>query len=219
MRLRSLLLCIALLVSLLGFGQGCSSGAISDNDPAQLYKEAEEDIQSDHFQLALDKLRLVKNKYPYSKFAVDAQLRIADVLYLQESFAEAAAAYELFRDLHPKHEKTPYAMFRVGMSYYSDMPSTVARDLTPATRALEAFMEFVRRFPSAAEAPEANTHIAETRKFLADKELYIGDFYVRRDEFDSARARYSKVVSLYPETDTAREAEKKLQAIAGKTKK
>jgi outer membrane protein assembly factor BamD len=196
---------------------GCSGKSIDESDPAQLYKDAEEDIESDHYQLAIDKLRVVKNKFPYSKYATDAQLKIADVYYLQESYAEAASTYELFRDLHPKHEKTPYAMVRIGMSYYNDMPSTVARDLTSASRALDAFNEFVRRFPSAPEAAEARTHIAEVRKTLAQKELTIGDFYVREDQFDSARARYNKILALYPDTEVAKEAEAKLKKITGKS--
>src|SRR6476619_147606 len=102
---------------------GCSGKAIDENDPAALYKDAEDDIKNDHYQIAIDKLRSIRNKFPYSKYAVDAQLRLADVYFLQEDFAEAAAAYETFRDLHPKHEKTSYAMFRIGKSYYKDSPT------------------------------------------------------------------------------------------------
>src|SRR4051794_12993325 len=114
-----LFLIISLLISI----AGCSSAPVDENDPASLLKEAEEEIQSDHYQMAIDKLRAIKNKFPYSKFAVDAQLRIADVYFLQESFAEAATSYESFRDLHPKHEKVGYAMFKAAKSYFNDIPS------------------------------------------------------------------------------------------------
>ena len=59
-------------------------------------------------------MKTIKNKFPYSNYATEAQLKIADVYYMQESYGEAAVAYEAFRDLHPKHEKVPYAMFRIG---------------------------------------------------------------------------------------------------------
>src|SRR6478735_2734813 len=121
----------------------CAGKTVDENDPGELYKEAEEEISSDHYQLAIDKLRSVKNRFPYSKYATDAQLRIADVYYLQELYAEAALSYESFRDLHPKHEKTPYAMFRIGKSYFSDIPANIARDLTPAYRAQDAFKEYL----------------------------------------------------------------------------
>ena len=77
---------------------------MNEGDPTSIFKAAGEDIESDRFQLALDKLRMVKNRFPYSKFSVLAQLKIADVYFLQESFTEAAAAYETFGDLYPKHE-------------------------------------------------------------------------------------------------------------------
>jgi outer membrane protein assembly factor BamD len=192
---------------------GCSSAPITENEPERLYKEAVEDIESDHYQIAIEKLKTIRNKFPYSSFATEAQLKIADVYFLQESWAEAALAYEAFRDLHPKHEKVPYAMFKAALSYFNDMPGTVARDLTAGQKALDAFNDFLRRFPSAPESAEARTHVAECRKLLAEKELYIGDFYYKRDVYHSAKPRYQKIVDLYPETKAAEEAKSKLAKI------
>src|SRR3954469_14363732 len=134
---------------------GCSSTPINDNEPERLYKEALEDIDGDHYQIAIEKLKTIRNKFPYSSFATEAQLKIADVYFLQDSFAEAALAYEAFVDLHPKHEKVAYAMFRSAKSYYADIPGTVARDLTSAQKALDKYNDFLRRFPTAPEAAEA----------------------------------------------------------------
>lgn len=198
---------------------GCSSTPIDENDPGALIKDAESEIQSDHYQLALDKLRIIKNKFPYSKYAIDAQLRIADVYFMQESFAEAAASYESFRDLHPKHDRTAYAMFRVGLSYYNDIPSNIARDLGPAKKALDSFGDFLRRFPSDGQADEARKDIGDIRRLLADKELSIGDFYYKRDFYDSAKPRYQKVIDLYPETDAAKSAQDKLAQIDNRAKR
>lgn len=195
----------------------CTTSQVTQGDPATLFKEAEEDIDGNHYQIAIDKLRYIKNKFPYSKYAVDAQLRIADVYYLQESFAEAAASYEAFRELHPRHEKTPYAMFRAGKSYYMDLPGTIARDLSTAQKALDAYNDFLRKYPSTPEATEARKDVAEIRKLLAEKELYIGDFYFKRGFYDSAKPRYKKIIELYPETDVAKTAEEKLSKIEAKS--
>ncbi len=192
---------------------GCSGKTISEEDPAALYQEAEEDIKSDHYQLAIDKLRAIKNKHPYSKQAVDAQLRIADVYFMQESFTEAATAYESFRDLHPKHEKVPYAMHRLALAHFNDIPGNIARDQTPAVRALESFQSFVRRFPNAPESADANQKIAEVRKILASKELYIGNFYYKRKKYDSALPRFEKIIALYGDTLPAQEARVKAEEI------
>jgi outer membrane protein assembly factor BamD len=205
---------LTLSASVSSFLTGCSSAQVTESDPAALYKDAEDDIKNDHYQIAVDKLRTIRNKYPYSKYAVDAQLRLADVYYLQEDYAEAAAAYETFRDLHPKHEKAPYAMFRIAKSYFKDSPSNVARDLTPAQKSVDAYQDYLRKFPNAPEAAEAKTDLESARKLLADKELYIGNFYFKRDFYDSAKPRFQRVVAVYPETPAAKEAQEKLEKIA-----
>jgi outer membrane protein assembly factor BamD len=193
----------------------CSGKKIDDADPADLYKMAEEDIASDQYLLALDKLKMVRNKYPYSKYSTLAQLRIADVYYMQDSYAEAAAAYEAFRDLHPKHERAPYAMFRTAESYFKDIPSPISRDITPAKKAEEAFNEFLKRFPGDPQADPARGLLNEARGILAEKELYIANFYMKQDQFESAKRRYEKLLLMYPETKHAQEARDKL-ALAEK---
>lgn len=207
------LLGLALLAATPSFFAGCSSAPVSENEPERLYKDALDDINSDHYQIAIEKLKLIRNKFPYSSYATEAQLKIADVYYLQESYAEAALAYEAFRDLHPKHEKVPYAMFRAAKSYFNDAPGTVARDQTTVQKALDAYNEFLKRFPQAPEATEARKDVAEARRTLAEKELYIGDFYFKRDFYDSAKPRYQKILNLYPETDAAKQAQEKLAKI------
>ncbi len=213
-RMKSTARALAFLMTLAALHMaGCSSAPFSDNEPERLYKEAVEDMEDDHFQVALEKLKTLRNKFPYSSYATEAQLKIADVYFMQESWAEASLAYEAFRDLHPKHEKVPYAMFRASESYFNDLPGTVARDLTAGQKALDSYNEFLRRFPTAAEAPEARKRVAECRRLLAEKELYIADFYNKRDVTVSARPRYQKILDLYPETKSAEEAKAKLARL------
>lgn len=206
-----------LFCSLLGGSlalNGCSSADYSKDDPAALYNDAEGDIKSDRYIMALEKLRIVKNKFPYSAYSTKAQLRIADVYFLQESFLEAAAAYETFRDLHPRHEQAPYAMYRSGESYFQDAPSNVARDLTSATKSLQAFEEFVKVYPTDPQNPTAKTRIQEVKSILAEKELYIANFYYREDQYLAAETRYKKIISQYPDTVSANAAREKLAKIS-----
>lgn len=196
---------------------GCSSAEIDENNPTALMKEAEEDIDASRYLLAIEKLQSIKNKHPYSKEAVEAQLRIGDVYFLQDSFTEAAATYEAFRDLHPKHAKIGYATYRVGLSHFMDIPKKHARDLTPATHAEQSFNDYLYRFPSGEFAVEAKKKLAETRSILAEKEMYIAKFYFKRKDWDSARGRYQKVIHLYSDTPFFEEAEKQLKKIEDKT--
>ncbi len=195
---------------------GCSSAEIDENDPTALMKEAEEDIESSRYILALEKLQKVKNQHPYSSQATEAQLRIGDVYFLQESFSEAAATYEAFKDLHPKHPKLGYASYRVGFSFFSDIPGNHARDLTSAFRAEEAYKEYLYQFPSGEFAADAKKQLAESRRVIAEKEMYIGSFYFKRKMWEAAKGRFTKIVSQYPESPFAEEAQKRLKEIESK---
>lgn len=191
----------------------CSSIPVDENDPKSLFEDAERDIQSDRFQIAGDKLRMVRNKFPYSNYSILAQLKTADVLYLQEFWAEAAAAYELFADLHPKHEKVPYAAFRAAEAFYQDIPSTVARDLSPAFRALEGFETFLRKFPGDAQVPEARKRVQQIQETLGEKELYIANFYRRQGYAGAEGGRLKKAAGTFPDTSAAKNAEKRYDEL------
>jgi outer membrane protein assembly factor BamD len=212
---------VLLALSMAGAFHGCAGKTVDEGDPASLLADAEDEIKSDHYQIAIDKLKEIKNKFPYSKFSIDAQLRLADVYFLQESYADAAAQYESFRDLHPKHERVAYAMFRIAKSYYNDAPSTIERDMTPAKKALDAYADFLHRFPASPDVAEANTDVADLRAHMAEKEMYIADFYFKRKFFESSRPRYQKVVDQYsdtPSVERARSQLEKLEKIATNAK-
>ena len=97
-----------------------------------LYKEAQELMEAERFILATEKLNQIKTQHPYSFYATPAELLQADVLFLQENYIEAAAAYLLFRDFHPRHEKIAYVVFRIAESYYKQITDTIDRDREPA---------------------------------------------------------------------------------------
>lgn len=206
------ILSLALLLSLI-LG-GCSSTGSNGETPEDVYKSAEEDIEADRYQMALKKLRKLKNKFPYSRLSVVAKLRMADVYFLQENYVEAAAAYESFIELHPKNDKVPYAAYRVGESNFESIPSKAARDLTPATHALESFEDFLEKYGSKDEklAQEARKKIKEIRDKLAEKQLYVGDYYRSWEFPKSAIKRYNHLMDKYPDSKHLTEAKNGLQA-------
>jgi len=198
---------------------GCAGKPVDPNDPASLMEEVEATIKSDHFQLAIDKLRAIKNRFPYSKQAAEAQLRIGDVYFMQESFAEAAVSYETFRDLHPKHEKAGYALYRTSLSYFSDLPTTVARDFSLAEKVVAASEEYLTIFPQGEFLTEVTQLRTDTLNKLAAKEFYIAEFYEKRGYLDSATRRLKKLISSYPNTPAATDAKNRLASFSNRTSK
>ncbi len=193
---RSFLYLMLLLGASIHFA-GCSGKEVDQNNPQAIFDDAEEDIKDKRYTMALEKMKTLKNKFPYSNYALKAQLRVADVHYLSEEFVEAAGSYETFRDLHPKYEKADYVLFRVGESYYNQLPGTVDRDLTPASKAIEAYRELATLYPQTEHLTESKKHLDESVEKLSQKERYIADFYYKRDMYDSAARRYEKITTKY----------------------
>lgn len=179
----------------------CSGKPFDENNPQDVYKDAEEDIEDKRYTMALDKLKTLKNKFPYSHLATQAKLRIADVYFEEGSFIEAAGAYESFRDMHPKHERADYVLFRIGESYFNQLPDSVDRDVGPGGKCIDAYRELIGLYPKSQYVPEAKNHMKEATERLASKEKYIADFYYKRDMYDSAASRYEKITARFPGTD------------------
>jgi outer membrane protein assembly factor BamD len=192
---------------------GCAGKSINESDPADLYKDADSDIENDRYLLALDKLRIIKSKFSYSSYGALAQLRIADVYFLQESYPESSAAYETFVELYPKHEKSGYAIFRAGESYFMDIPSTIARDLRSAEGAIQSFTTYLKRFPTGEFAEKAKDLKVKAYNKLAEKELDIAKFYLRRKKQDAARMRLQKLLDQYGDSTFAPEAKELLKGL------
>jgi outer membrane protein assembly factor BamD len=166
--------------------------------PEGAYKIAEDLEKDERYEEAVARYSDVKNKHPYSRFATMAELKIADVQYKRESYIEAQNAYQLFKEFHPKHPQADYVTFRLGMSYFNQLPKTIDRDLSVAEKAIQYFDEVANSFPSSTFVAEAKQKRQEALKMLAEKEIYIANFYVKKKQFDSALKRFETVLKIYP---------------------
>jgi outer membrane protein assembly factor BamD len=149
------------------------------------------------YQDAIDKFQEVVDNYPYSQYAVFAELRIADAYYDQERWDEALSYYRDFGELHPEHELVPYTIYRTALCHSAKSPSA-ERDQSATREALDALDLLMSRYPTSAEAREAEPLWKELRTKLGEHVLGIGDFYLARDEYQSAAGRYRQVLDEYP---------------------
>jgi outer membrane protein assembly factor BamD len=152
----------------------------------------------------------VRNKFPYSKYAVLAELRTADAQFLREKWLEAADAYRLFVRFHPRSEEVPYALFRVCEAHSnaiekSSIPfmNPVEKDQTPARDAQRSCDDFIARFPAEPKVAEATVKRTEARARLADTELLVAEFYAERGRYQGAVWRLLSVVEQYGDTPQA----------------
>lgn len=198
---------------------GCASDKPEGKTEAEiLYKEAQELIEAERFILATEKLNQIKTQHPYSFYATPAELLQADILFEQENFIEAAAAYMLFRDFHPRHEKIPYVVFRIAESYYKQVPDTIDRDLEPAIEAIKYYAEILQKYQGASYRQQAEERIKQAQNMLREKDLYIADFYYKTKEYGAARYWYLDIIENHKDPETLHHAMTRIIASTAQRK-
>ena len=146
----------------------------------------------------------VKTKYPYLDAAKEAEIRLADTDFDRERYTEARDRYNNFVKLHPTHPKVDYAAFRAAMTHYKDMPSdffilpsSKEKDQTQVRGANKALTDFVRSYPNSIYLAEATRFLDDTRRRLAQHELYVAAFYEKRDKWPAVAQRLETVAQKY----------------------
>lgn len=190
-------LSLFVLLNLFIFLSGCASEEKNLDTPEGMFAHAKEFDDAERFDLAIQKYSDVRNKFPYSTLATDAELAVADVYYKKETFQEAQLSYQNFRDLHPKHPRIDYVIYKTAMSYYMQLPDTIDRDLSSGADAIYHFSEIIKLFPKSEYAKEALENRNDTFKRLAEKELYIADFYMKQKSYLAALRRYEGMLRKY----------------------
>jgi outer membrane protein assembly factor BamD len=212
------------VASCAAFETNVQDTAIEEQDTArQNYDAGEAAFVAERWQEAVKYFELVKNKYPYSKYSVLAELRLADAHFAREKWLEAADAYRLFVRYHPRHEKVAYATFRVAESHARDIDNNVAwlpfmdarqKDQSATRDTIRACDDFLARFPNDEQAPAARKLRTDARTRLADADLYAAAFYEKRSRWQGAQWRYSRIGTEYADTPGAAGALWKAGVIA-----
>lgn len=151
----------------------------------------------------------LKDWYPFSKYAILAELKIADAHYHLKEYVEAVAAYEEFERMHPKNEAVPYVIYQTGLCWFNQI-DTIDRDPTPARNSLKQFNRLIDQYPESDYVQKAAKNIKTCRDNLSGHELYVADFYFKTKEYKAALSRYEYLVEHYPDSKEARDALNKI---------
>jgi outer membrane protein assembly factor BamD len=186
-------------------GVRSGTNAIQVKDAEANYRLGMARMEDKLFQEAIRYFTFVKDRYPYSKYAALADLRIADAHAAGREFGEAVEQYKRFIRLHPSHEDVPYASFRIGKSYYQQLPSdffllppSYEKDLTSVEQALQALESYKKAFPDDKKHGEdANKLIKDCKLRLGKHELYVAIFYQKKEKWAGMVGRLETMRSLY----------------------
>jgi outer membrane protein assembly factor BamD len=200
------------LVLLASLSLSCGSSRVTFAGEVKYGKTAEEDYtagleeaRSENWTEATKFLEHCRTKYPFSKYAALAELKLGDIKMEQDRFLEAAEAYGGFVRMHPNHEQVDYAAWREGLALVKDGPSDFLlfppsheRELKATRDALTRLDTFVEKYPNSKYLPEARKLLDATRAQLAEHEWYVAGFYAKRDHWAGAAGRYEALLKRYP---------------------
>lgn len=162
----------------------------------ELAEKGMESFDDEDYSDALKAFTTLKERYPYSRYAILAELKVADAHFQREEYAEAIAAYADFLHLHPKNDAIPYVLYQIGECYYKQLLSE-DRDQTPTRQAISAYQQLLKEHPDSTYADTAKEQIQDCRKLLAKHELYVAKFYYKSKYYEAALGRFEGVLAGY----------------------
>jgi outer membrane protein assembly factor BamD len=208
----ALLLPLALAAALTT-GSGCATSEEATKPitysltAKQNYDKGLAELKDENYPEAQKYFQFVKQKYPFSKYAVLAELAIADSQFARGNYNEAIDAYKAFQRLHPTHEKVEdgYVAFKIGESYFKDMPDDIwilppsyEKDQSAVTDALRELSDFARKYPDSTYFKQAEDLRRQVLQRLVDHEVYVARFYLRTDHPKAAALRLEAALRRYP---------------------
>ena len=196
---------------------GSSSELRTKEDPAtvsveELYNRGVDAMAAKRYSVASNQFDLVEQTYPYSSWAVNAQLMQGYSEYLQSRYTPAIATLDRFIQLHPAHRDISYAYYLRALCFYEQI-ADIQRDQRSTQEAMGALQEVVNRFPDSAYGRDARLKIDLARDHLAGKEMEIGRWYMRQKLYTAAIGRFQRVVDSYQTTNHTAEALHRLTEI------
>lgn len=197
---------------------GCSmfSETTQMNKSAQqLAAEGAAAFMNEDYKEAVKAYTDLKDWYPFSKYAILAELKIADSHFHLEQYDEAIVAYESFEKMHPRNEAVPYVINQTGICWFKQI-DTVDRDPTPARNAMSQFRRLIQQYPDSEYVKEAMKNIEACIDNIAGHELYVADFYNKTKEYQAALKRYEFIVEHYPGSPQSEAALAKIPGVSKK---
>ena len=180
-----------------------------------LYRSAESSIRSSNYKDAITKLERLEARFPFGRYAEQAQLELIYAHYMSYESDQARSAADRFIRLHPLHPNADYAYYMKGVTAFDQergfldrfrAADPVNRDLTHSREAFAAFAEFLARYPGSYYATDAQQRMIYLRNLLARSEIEVAQFYMRRGAYVAAANRARNVVEHFDQSQSVADA-------------
>jgi outer membrane protein assembly factor BamD len=205
-----------LAISLGGCGWfGDKKDEKKDWGAAQYYSAAKEEFDAGNWENSIKLYEQLEAKFPFGRFAQQAQLEVAYAYYKQGETAQAISAIDKFIKTHPNHANIEYALYlRALVNFKEDLGPLTAiarqdladRDPKAARESFEGFKELATRYPNGPYAADARDRMAYLIEALARHEVKVARYYLDRGAHLAAVNRAQGAIARFPTSPIQREA-------------
>ncbi|NCW08393.1 MAG: outer membrane protein assembly factor BamD [Gammaproteobacteria bacterium] len=148
-------------------------------------------------------------RFPFGQYADGTQLDLVYAYFKSSKYELARLTADRFIRLNPDHPEADYAQYMKGLSSYASNDSMVSRylpgdetgrDIGGARDAIDDFKQLLERYPESEFAEDATLRLIYVRNQLAEYEVNVSRYYIRKGAYLAAANRARQVVEGYPST-------------------
>jgi outer membrane protein assembly factor BamD len=174
----------------------------------RLYSEARSEINNRSYERAIKLYERLETRFPYGRYAQQAQIEIAYAYYKDGETESAIAAADRFIKLYPNHPHVDYVYYLRGLANFNDDlglfgfvsgQDMTERDPKAARLAFDAFRDLVTRFPDSKYTPDAVERMNYLVNALAAHEVHVARYYMKRGAYVAAANRAQFALKTYPQ--------------------
>ncbi|MET0007860.1 MAG: outer membrane protein assembly factor BamD [Candidatus Thiodiazotropha sp. 6PLUC9] len=182
---------------------------------SKFYSEAKTAMLDGEYDTAVKNYNGLQARYPFGRYATQAQLDIIYAHYKNGEPDSAIAASDRFIKLNPQSQFVDYAFYMKGLANYNRNQSFLSsilptdpseRDAGAALDSFNDFSELIRRYPDSKYSADAHQRMRYLRNNLSKYQIHIARYYMRRGAYLAAANRANRVVTQFQRTDSVQEA-------------
>jgi outer membrane protein assembly factor BamD len=166
-------------------------------NPGDIYVEGVNYLKMKKYEKAIEDFSYIRENFPFDPISFIASVKLGDVYFAKKEYLLASGVYEDFFNTHPEDENIPYVLTRLGESY-EKLSLSFDRDQAFTLKAIEKYVYLKNRFSASSYAKNVDLKLKVLSQKLADRELYIGEFYYRTDKYNASILRLEYFLKKFP---------------------
>ncbi len=181
----------------------------------KLYTQAKEAMSEGSWDKAVKYFEKLESRYPYGRYAQQAQIEVAYAYFKSGETASAIAACDRFVKLHPDHPNVDYIYYLKGLVTFNEdlgmmghvsMQDQTERDPKGMRESFDAFKTLSSRFPDSKYTPDAVQRMKYLVSAMAANEVHVARYYMKRKAYVAAANRAQSAIKNYPDAPAIEEA-------------